>query len=175
MEASSHHCVTLTHRAGVCRRDLFFFSACAMRRRKGGKIRAVHVDGRVRGRHADAQRGTEACTHGHGATNVAPGARRAGSGTLESVLIQVAPATATATRSHHSCWRAWSMGMGMACGRVGDRRRRTAAGPPGRQRLEKEVGTSWRVRGIRPSHPKFFHPSHQNFGHMHGILNVHKK
>ena len=33
--------------------------------------------------------------------------------------------------------------MVMACGRVGDRRRRTAAGPPGRQRLERR----WARRG----------------------------
>jgi len=31
---------------------------------------------------------------------------------------------------------------------------------------------------LRPclvSYPKFFHPSHRIFGHMHGTLNVHKK
>jgi len=40
--------------------------------------------------------------------------------------------------------------------------------------LFREIIWSY-IRPCLVPHPKFFHPSHQIFGHMHGTLNVDKK
>ena len=99
----SRHCVNteLAFAGGI-------FSACAMRREKKGENRAVHVEGFVVG----MQMHSEAPKRARRLPNVAPGARWAGSGTLESVLR---PGTG-GTGDHdaqppveHSCWRACSM------------------------------------------------------------------
>jgi hypothetical protein len=120
---------------------------CNARREKEWGNRADHVDG-VRGRHADAQRGTEACSHGpttqRRARCEAGGEWNAGIRPASRYRWHRRPRRAATGGALVLPRRIYvGMGMGMALRRVGDRRRRTAVAPPGRQQLENR----WPRRG----------------------------